>query len=56
MKNDRTYLNHIQEAIESIEDYRQGVWYNDFVSNKMMVDAVIREWTSASKVSCVLRI
>lgn len=43
MKNDRTYLTHIQDAIESIEEYLQGVGYNDFVSNKMMVDAVIRE-------------
>lgn len=43
MRNDRTYLTHIREAIESIEQYLQDVGYNDFVSNKMMVDAVIRE-------------
>ena len=43
MKDDRTYLTHIQEAIESIKGYLQGVGYNDSVSNKMMVDAVIRE-------------
>jgi len=43
MKNDITYLTHITEAIESIEEYLQGVEYNDFVSNKMMLDAVVRE-------------
>ena len=43
MRNDRTYLTHIQEAIESIEEYLQDVEYNDFASCKMMVDAVIRE-------------
>jgi uncharacterized protein with HEPN domain len=43
MKNDTTYLTHIAEAIESIEEYLQGVEYNDFLSNKMMLDAVVRE-------------
>jgi len=43
MKNDITYLAHIAEAIESIENYLKGVEYNDFVSNKMMLDAVVRE-------------
>jgi len=43
MRNNRTYLTHIQEAIESIEQYLQGVGYSDFVSSKMRIDAVIRE-------------
>jgi uncharacterized protein with HEPN domain len=43
MRNDRTYLAHIQEAIESIEDYLEGVSYEEFVSSKMMIDAVVRE-------------
>lgn len=43
MKNDRTYLTHIREAIESIEEYLEGVTYERFVSNKMIMDAVVRE-------------
>ncbi len=43
MKNDLTYLTHIKEAVESIEEYLKNATYNDFVSNKMMVDAVVRE-------------
>ena len=43
MRNDRTYLTHIREAIESIEEYLEGVSYNQFVSSKMTIDAVVRE-------------
>jgi len=43
MKNDRTYLEHIREAIESIEEYLEGVSYDQFAYSKMMVDAVVRE-------------
>ena len=43
MKNDKLYLKHINEAIESIEDYLHGVSYDMFKSNKMMIDAVVRE-------------
>lgn len=43
MKNDKQYLRHIIEAIESIEEYLQGVSYDKFVSNKMILDAVVRE-------------
>jgi uncharacterized protein with HEPN domain len=43
MRNDRTYLTHIKEAIESIEAYLKDTDYNSFASNKMMVDAVVRE-------------
>ena len=43
MKNDKKYLRHINEAIESIEEYLQGVSYNKFISNKMIIDAVVRE-------------
>ena len=43
MRNDRTYLEHIREAIESIEEYLEGASYDQFASSKMMVDAVVRE-------------
>jgi len=43
MRNDRTYLTHIREAIESIEEYLEGVSYDQFVSSKMTIDAVVRE-------------
>jgi len=43
MKSDRTYLIHIRDAIESIRGYLEGVTYEQFISNKMMIDAVIRE-------------
>ena len=43
MRNDRTYLTHIQDAIETIEEYLRGVSYEQFTSNKMIIDAVVRE-------------
>ena len=43
MKNDRTYLTHIREAIGSIEEYLQGVTFDQFSSTKMIIDAVVRE-------------
>jgi len=43
MRNDRTYLTHIREAIETIEEYLKDVSYDRFVSNKMIRDAVVRE-------------
>ncbi len=43
MKNDKTYLIHIHDAIEIIREYIKGVTYDEFSSNKMMIDAVVRE-------------
>ena len=43
MKSDITYLEHILEAINTIEAYLKDVSYEEFASNKMMIDAVIRE-------------
>jgi uncharacterized protein with HEPN domain len=43
MRNDRTYLAHIRDAIETIEEYLQGVIYEQFTSRKMIIDAVVRE-------------
>ena len=43
MRNDRTYLAHIRDAIETIAEYIQGVDWEQFSTNKMMIDAVVRE-------------
>lgn len=43
MKTDRTYLLHILEAIEKIERYIEGVGFDDFSDDDMMIDAVVRE-------------
>lgn len=43
MRNDKTYLAHILDAIETIEEYLEGVAYEQFASSKMIIDAVIRE-------------
>lgn len=43
IKNDQTYLAHIREAIDSIESYLDSLTYEEFISNKMAVDAVVRE-------------
>ena len=43
MKDNTLYLGHIRDAIEKIESYISDVNYGQFVSNDMMVDAVLRE-------------
>ena len=44
MKKDNTvYLRHILDAIEIIEDYTKGMSENDFLSNSMAHDAVVRQ-------------
>ena len=43
MKDDRTYLFHIHEAIEKIEGYIATVGFDVFSNNNMMIDAVVRE-------------
>lgn len=42
MRNNRAYLRHIQEAIESIEEYLENVTYHKFTSSKMIIDAVVK--------------
>lgn len=37
-----TYLGHIHEAIERIETYTPGMTADEFVSNRLVQDAVIR--------------
>jgi hypothetical protein len=43
MKDDLTYLHHIRDAIEAIFQYLEGVEYPQFQSEKMRVDAVVRQ-------------
>ena len=43
MKDDRVYLAHINEAVETVEAYLQDVTYESFVAHRMMVDAVVRQ-------------
>jgi uncharacterized protein with HEPN domain len=42
MKDDLTYLYHIADAIETIE-YLDGIEFSQFQSQKMRIDAVVRE-------------
>lgn len=43
IKSDQTYLGHILEAIERIEDYTKDASRAAFLENGMMHDAVIRQ-------------
>ena len=43
MKDDKVYLHHILEAIESIEEYLNGFNYESFSKDKKTIDAVVRE-------------
>jgi len=36
------YLSDILDAIENIENYTSGLSYDDFISNQMCIDAVIK--------------
>jgi uncharacterized protein with HEPN domain len=40
---DKVRIQHILEAIHQIEDYIQNNSYDNFVSNKMLVDATVRQ-------------
>ncbi len=43
MKDDILYLGHINDAIETIEQYLGNASYQEFIADKMMIDAVVRE-------------
>lgn len=43
MKNDKVYIGHILEAIQTIETYKEGLDFETFLQNKMASDAIIRE-------------
>lgn len=43
MKDDYTYLKHIQDAIAKIEKYISGLSYTSFCRNDIVIDAVMKE-------------
>lgn len=43
MRDDKTYLSHMLDAIGTIETYIAGKTFAEFQENKMMLDAVVRE-------------
>ena len=42
-RDDTVYLHHILDAIESIEEYTKGMSENEFLSDSMVHDAVVRQ-------------
>ena len=42
-RDDTVYLHHILDAIGSIEEYTKGMSENEFLSNSMAHDAVVRQ-------------
>lgn len=42
-KTDLVYLKHIQDAINQIDSYLEGVSYQDFANTKLIQDGVIRQ-------------
>lgn len=43
MGKNKLYIRHILDAILTIEEYMNGVEYEDFLGNKLKQDGVIRE-------------
>lgn len=43
MSKDKIRIQHILDAIYQIEDYMQNITFETFSSNKMLVDAVVRQ-------------
>lgn len=42
-KDDSVYLKHILDAMDRIEEYTRGKSYEEFMSNHLMQDGVIRQ-------------
>jgi len=42
-RDDTVYLRHILDAIGLIEEYTEGMTENEFLSNSMAHDAVVRQ-------------
>ena len=60
VKGDLLYVEHVIESIQTIKSYIADVTYDDFGSNHMMYDAVIRNLQilaeSTQKISAVVKI
>ena len=59
MKSDKIYLIHIIQSITSILEYTKGMSDQDFYSNRLVIDAVIRNFEvigeASKRVSTELR-
>ena len=42
-RDDTVYLHHIPDAIDLVEEYTRGMSENEFHSNSMAHDAVVRQ-------------
>ena len=43
MKEDKIFLKHILDSINQIEEYLNGVVFEDFIKRKLIQDGVIRQ-------------
>ncbi len=43
MKDDDVFLKHVLDSINQIEEYVDGMGYEDFVSNRLVQDGVVRQ-------------
>ena len=53
-KDDTVYLRHIIDAFLQIERYTNGVTYEEFLSNSLLQDAVIRQLEVMGEAACNL--
>ena len=42
-KNNTVYLNHVNDAIDNINEYTKGVAFQTYSDNRMMQDAIVRQ-------------
>ena len=54
MKDDKLYLLHIADAISDIKKYLNGLDYNKFVKNSLIIDAVVRKFEIIGEASKLL--
>ena len=43
MKDDAVFLKHVLDSINQIEEYVDGMGFEDFISRKLVQDGVIRQ-------------
>lgn len=54
-KDNLTYINHIIDAINTIEEYTKNMKKNDFLPDKKTQDAVIRELMVVGEATALLK-
>lgn len=47
--DDQVYLAHIRDALQQIATYTEGMDYTGFLGNRMVQDAVIRQFEIVEK-------